>query len=328
VQVTNAATGQLLASEKLSFAANIQAIAFSKDGNELLMSYEYGRMAILRWNSETRARQVTRLDYKSIVAPVAFAPGAKILATASRDKSVRLWDVATGKQLGRAFEHSSKLISVAFNREGTMLATGSDDGIATIWDLEAGTCSKLTNKKHAIPSVAFSPDSSILATGTSDNTAELWDLKTGKSIGSPLQHKNAVRVVAFSPDGTKLATGSFDLTARLWDVASGRALGDALPHVGWVNAIAFNHDGSKLATSSWEHAVRIWDIPGEIVEPANQIYLWVETMTGATVNDAGVLRQLTAEELQNKQAALQKAGGPPRAYLEALEKQRQNRSTP
>jgi WD40 repeat protein len=171
--------------------------------------------------------------------------------------------------------------------------------------------------------LVFSPDSAKLATASDYQTARLWDLGNGEQLAETLEHKREVISLAFSPDGTKLATGSMDNTARLWDVALGKPLGDPLQHTDFVRSVAFSPDGTKLVTGSWDKTARVWNVPGELSEPADHVYLWLETLTGATVSDAGVVRQLTSEEMRHKHDELSDAGGPPRAYLEALEKRRQ-----
>jgi hypothetical protein len=91
--------------------------------------------------------------------------------------------------------------------------------------------------------------------------------------------------------------------------------------------VSFNPQGTNVVTASDDHTARIWDLPSALLEPSEQLCLWVEALIGAEVNGSGVLRQLTADELASKQEALRKAGGPPRAYVEALDQQRQTRSS-
>ena len=115
----------------------------------------------------------------SPVLSVAFSPDGTTLASGSSDDTVRLWDVATHRQIG----------------------------------------DPLTGPAPVFHSVAFSPDGTTLASGSGDGTVRLWDVVTHRPIGTPLQgHTDTVLSVTFSPDGKTLATGSADHTVRLWDV--------------------------------------------------------------------------------------------------------------
>src|SRR5215208_6795513 len=134
-------------------------------------------------------RSTLLTGHDSEVRDVAFSPDGKLLASASGDKSVRLWDVATGQQRGEP----------------------------------------LTGHTNSVYKVAFSPDGKLLASASGDKTVRLWDVASGKPHGEPLTgHKGAVMEVAFSPDGELLASAGLDGTVRLWDVATGKPHGEPL----------------------------------------------------------------------------------------------------
>ena len=170
------------------------------------------------------------------VEAVAFSPNGKILASGSYDNTVRLWDVATHRQIGKPLNggDSQGILAVAFSPNGKILADGSWDRTVRLWDVATHRQigAPLTGDTNAIEAVAFSPNGATLATGSIDGDVRLWDVATRHEIGKPLIGlsglSGGVDTVAFSPDGSTLAAGSFDGVVRLWSVATQRQIGKSL----------------------------------------------------------------------------------------------------
>ena len=143
------------------------------------------------------------------VVGVAFSPDGTLLATASRDRTARLWDAATGTPTRTLTGHTSNVVGVAFSPDGALLATASWDRTARLWDAATGTPTRtLTGHTSNVVGVAFSPDGALLATASWDGTARLWDAATGTPTRTLTGHTSTCGGVAFSPDGTLLATAS------------------------------------------------------------------------------------------------------------------------
>ena len=206
------------------------------------------------------------------VRGVTFSPDGALLATASTDKTARLWDPATGECVRTLTGHAAGLRGVAFSPDGRLLATASTGRTARLWDPATGECvGTLTGHAEAVYGVVFSPDGQLLATASDDSTAKLWDPATGDCLRTLTGHAAGLRGVAFSPDGRLLATASTDKTARLWDPATGEFLRTLISRMAVVCGVAFSPDGRLLATASMDNMAKLWD-------PASGE--WVGTLVG------------------------------------------------
>ncbi|MFI9828333.1 hypothetical protein ACIHIX_11650 [Streptomyces sp. NPDC051913] len=229
------------------------------------------------------------LGHTGAVYLTSFSPDGRTLATASYDRTVRLWDVsdpARPKPLGRPLTgHTSWVSSAVFSPDGHTLASASDDGTIRLWDVRRPSHPRslgtpLTGHDGTIYLVTFSPDGRTLASAGDDHTVRLWDMTDPARptpLGKPLTGSTAaVRSVAFSPDGRTLAAGGDDDTIRLWNVTDRRrpeALADPLTgHNGLIHSVAFSPDGRTLASGSTDDTVRLWDVadprrPGPLGTP-------------------------------------------------------------
>ena len=224
---------------------------------------------------ENRALAVNTLKgHESEVYSVGFSPDGKQLASGSFDKTIKIWDVTTGKLLNTLKGHESSVNSVEFSPDGKQLASGSFDKTIKIWDVTTGkVLNTLKGHEGEVRSVGFSPDGKKLASGSNDKTIKIWDVTTGKVLNTLNGHESEVISVGFSPDGKKLASGSADKTIKIWDVTTGKVL-NTLPseryankgHEGYVNSVGFSPDGKQLASGSSDNTIKIWNVTtGKVV---------------------------------------------------------------
>ena len=155
---------------------------------------------------------------------VVFSPDGCLLATAGEDRTVGLWDTATGQAAREPLiGHTGYVGAVAFSPDGRLLATASSDATVRLWDPHTGQAVRepLTGHTRSVRAVAFSPDGHLLATTSRDSTVRLWDPHTGQAVREPLTgHTGSVWAATFSPDGRLLATTGSDETVRLWGTAA------------------------------------------------------------------------------------------------------------
>ncbi|MFE6160452.1 TIR domain-containing protein [Streptomyces sp. NPDC056486] len=200
------------------------------------------------------------------VQGAAFSPDGTLFATCGWDKSVHLWNTASGTRHGKPLVgHTGAVMDVAFQPHGSLLATASRDGTVRLWDVATGKAhgAPLRGHQGALQDLAFDPEGELLASASMDGTVRLWDVATGKPRGAPLRgHRDVVTGVAFSPNGRWLATASWDKTARLWQLGEDRPRQARVftGHRDWLRRVEFSPDSRTVVTASADGRAGLWDV--------------------------------------------------------------------
>lgn len=160
---------------------------------------------------------------------VRLDPSGTRLAGGMADGMVRLWDIATGTEIGVLKGHSPSIFggveALAWGPDGQRLASGGWDGTARIWDTTSGTeLQCLQGHLGPILSVAWDPAGARLASGSWDQTVRLWDVASGREVSRLQAHTDEIHVIDWEPRGHRLASAGADGTVRVWDASAARLL--------------------------------------------------------------------------------------------------------
>ncbi len=186
----------------------------------------------------------------------AFSADGSTFAVASRAQTLRLLDLATGKEI-RPLHPRQTWQTLALRPDGRQVALGYPGGAgAQVYDVASGKSVAEMPSTH-VWCVAWHPDGQRLVLGCNDSRAYIWDVPRHRLVATLEGHAQDVTSVAFHPSGTLVATGSWDGTTRLWDAATGRPL---LMRAGTYYETRFSRDGRTLGYIREGAAVRLMEV--------------------------------------------------------------------
>ncbi len=233
-------------------------VAYSPDGGILTIASEDGGVLVCDAASGQPLRTLHGHQARAYLVRCA----GETLVSGSADRTVRVWEPATGTSRHTLSGHTDWVWPVELDADGSRVAVGDSSGTVRLWDTAAGTV-RATFGGHAtrVWTAAFHPAGRLLATGDESGTARLWDTATGE-LRHELPCGGPVYRLAFSPTGDLLVTGGDTGTVRLWDPASGALVEDLVGHEGAVYTVDFRPDGTLIATGDVQGVVRVWGRPG------------------------------------------------------------------
>ena len=249
----------------------IRAAAFSADGKWLAAAGgpagRYGEVKI--WNVEgPEPRLVSTVrGHADAILGVAFSPDAATIATASYDRLVKLWDVASGRETRTLKEHSDAVYDVAFTSDGRYVVSGAGDRTVKVWEVASGRrLATLGDSLDAVYTVAVHPAGGEIAAGGADRMIRAWTWRADAAAAAPVlrastfAHGDAVLRLAYSADGATLASAGADRAIKVWDARTLRETALLETQPDWAMGLALSPDGRWLAAGRYDGTLGLYDL--------------------------------------------------------------------
>ena len=238
--------------------------------NKQLISCSFDKNVLI-WDL-TNLRKLPKIGtgHTSLINDIAMAPNGNFYATASSDKTIRIWSATddyttAGKHISsyslRFNETPVKAIDISC--DSLLIATGADDKTVKIISVnDKKLQANLLGHSNWVKTVRFSRDALLVASGSDDRTLKLWDIYKKKLVHDfkSGEHKGAVNCVRFHPDNSCLATACFDGKVRLFDVRSKQLVQSYKEHDRPATCLSFHPSGNFLASTAYDNTIRIYDL--------------------------------------------------------------------
>jgi WD40 repeat protein len=213
------------------------------------------------WSKPTWNLQQTITAHSDWVRCLSFTPDSAKLASGSFDKTIKLWQIDTGKEIYTFADRLKGVFALAVSPDGKYLASGSWNETIELWDLATGTLlHNLTQHKESVRSLAISPDSQTLISGSFDRTIVLWHLPDGKAIET-ITDPEPIAAIALSPNGTFLVSTGDDGSIKIRSLISGAMIAESIDNKHCIGSLAIGPDSLTIAAGTTNGYIILWQLP-------------------------------------------------------------------
>ena len=200
---------------------------------------------------ESKALVRVLAGHKGMIQGCAFSPDGQWIVSASEDKTLKIWETATGIERTTLIGHTSKVMACVVSSDGQLIVSASDDQTLKIWDATTGKeRATLIGHTKGVRACSISSDGELIVSASDDETIKLWDTATGAERATFTGHTDVVTDCTFSPDGRWIVSSSRDKTLRVWNVETGevRHILQSQDRFGapWITTCAFSPDGEWI----------------------------------------------------------------------------------
>jgi WD40 repeat protein len=195
------------------------------------------------------------------VNAIAITPNGKCLVSASKDKTIKVWNLERGTEKITLKGHYDCVNAIAITPNGKYLVSASSDKTLKVWDLKTKK-KRVTLRGHdlGVSALAITPDGKYVVSASKDKTLKVWNLKKGEEKKTLKGHNDPVNAVVIAPDGKHAVSASDDETLKVWDLKKGEEKMTLKGHNDPVNAVAITPDGKYAISASDDKTLKIWDL--------------------------------------------------------------------
>lgn len=215
---------------------------------------------------------------------IQYSPDGSIIATASSDHTIKIWEAASGKMIHSLEGHNESVSAIEFSRDGKLLVSASTDNTVRIWDVFSGSTVKvLTGTSRWIKFTGFSNDRKYLMFSSNDSIIRVYETKKWELIYE-IYAKSYIYQAGFTPDGNSILTINSDKFIQLWNVRNGKLKTANSEKISkkssvWPESFKFSHDGKYFVTMTSLGEIRYWNLKTLKIE--NSFSIWDQFNTSA-----------------------------------------------
>ena len=248
-----------------ALAVDSEGTAYLADGSGGYTTSTGGCLVSVKRDRATQPADQIEIEpvicaHDDVVQSVAFSPAGDRIVSGSADRTLRVWDSESGRQLVTLCGHEDAVQSVTYTPDGERIISVSRDRTVRVWNARSGAkTSVLRGHEDSVSSVASFPVGHRIVTGSADSTVRTWDVRCGPVVIVLRGHEAAVQCVAFSTSGNHIVSGDDDKIVRVWDAWSGATAFVLKGHEAAVRSVAFSASGEMIISGSDDTTARIWD---------------------------------------------------------------------